>query len=327
MHIAITGATGHIGAAVVRVLAAEGHTLRALVRKDTRALNGQDIDMIQGDLLDPGAVDRLVTGCEVVIHLAARISLDGDRHGDVHRTNVEGTRLVLDACVRHQVRRMVHFASVHAFQTPQPGARFDESLPLAGPAQFAYERSKGEAMGLVLERGRTGTLETIVLCPTAVIGPWDVKPSRQGNMLIDLWKGHLPVLPRGGFNWVDSRDVARAALSAMTNGQSGEAYLLGGHYATVQDIARISSSIIEKRLSTRLMPDALLNGLAGMMTRWARWTDTEPIITREALSHLRTGHPAISTRKAAAAFGFQPRPLEKTLLDTYRWFQEQEKVR
>ncbi|MBK7344328.1 MAG: NAD-dependent epimerase/dehydratase family protein [Saprospiraceae bacterium] len=144
MQIAITGGTGHIGAAVVRVLAAEGHTLRALVRKDTRALDGLDIDMIQGDLLDPGAVDRLVAGCEVVIHLAAKISLDGDRHGDVHRTNVDGTRLVLDACTRHQVRRIIHFASVHAFQTPQPGALFDESLPLAGPAQFAYERSKGK---------------------------------------------------------------------------------------------------------------------------------------------------------------------------------------
>ncbi|MBK7344329.1 MAG: hypothetical protein IPJ06_15285 [Saprospiraceae bacterium] len=142
-------------------------------------------------------------------------------------------------------------------------------------------------------------------------------------MLIDLWKGRLPVLPRGGFNWVDSRDVARAALSAMTNGQSGEAYLLGGHYATVQEIAMISSSIVDKKLPIRILPDQLLNMTAHLMTRWARWTKTEPVVTIEALTHLRTGHPAINTAKATAAFGFQPRPLEKTLLDTYLWFQDQ----
>lgn len=323
MQIGITGATGHIGAALVRTLAAENHALRVLVRKDTRAIDGIDVEFVRGDLLDPTAMDQLVDGCDTVIHLAARISLDGDRKGEVYRTNVDGTNQVMAACQRHGVRRLIHFASVHAFQTPLPHQPFDETIPLADQNHFAYERTKGIAMRNVLATGQTGDLDTIVLCPTGVIGPWDVKPSRQGKMLTDLWKGRLPVLPRGGFNWVDSRDVARAALAALTQGQSGEAYLLGGHYATVQEIAMISSSIVDKKLSTRILPDPLLNMTAHLMTRWARWTKTEPVVTIEALTHLRTGHPAINTAKATAAFGFQPRPLEKTLLDTYLWFQDQ----
>lgn len=323
MHIAITGATGHIGAALVRTLAAEQHTIRALVRKDVRAIEGLNVEFVHGDLLDPSAIDQLVKGSDIVIHLAARISLDGDRKGEVHRTNVDGTNQVMAACQRHGVRRLIHFASVHAFQTPRPDELFNETIPLADKNHFAYERTKGIAMKNVLEKGKSGDLETIVLCPTGVIGPWDVKPSRQGKMLTDLWKGRLPFLPRGGFNWVDSRDVARAALAALTQGQSGEAYLLGGHYATVQEIAMISSSILDKKLSTHILPDPLLNVTAHLMTHWARWTKTEPVVTIEALTHLRTGHPAINTEKATMAFGFQPRPLEKTLLDTWRWFQDQ----
>lgn len=323
MHIAITGATGHIGAALVRTLAAENHPLRVLVRKDTRAIDGIDVEIVRGDLLDPTAIDHLVDGCDTVIHLAARISLDGDRKGEVYRTNVDGTNQVMAACQRHGVRRLIHFASVHAFQTPLPHQPFNENIPLAYQNHFAYERTKGIAMRNVLAKGQSGDLDTIVLCPTGVIGPWDVKPSRQGKMLTDLWKGRLPFLPRGGFNWVDSRDVARAALAALTQGQSGEAYLLGGHYATVQELAQISSSIIEKKLSTRLIPDRLLDFSASLMTLWARLTKTEPIVTKEALAHLRTGHPAINSDKAKTTFGYQPRPLEKTLLDTYLWFKDQ----
>lgn len=321
MQIAITGATGHIGAALIRTLLRDGHQVRALVRQDIRALEGQNVETVVGNLLDPQAIATLVRGCEVVFHLAARISLDGDRKGEVFQTNVEGTRLVMEACMQASVRRLVHFASVHAFQTPATDEAFNETLPVAGPNHYAYERTKGMAMEEVLAAGKTGRLETIVLCPTGVIGPWDIKPSRQGKMLNDLWNGRMPFIPGGGFNWVDSRDVALAAVSAMTEGQSGEAYLLAGRYATVMEIVTISRSITGKRLPTRRMPDAILNFTAQVMTRWARWTHTEPIVTLEALTHLRTGHPQINYQKAVNAFGYHPRPLEKTLLDTYYWFQ------
>ncbi len=325
MQVAITGATGHIGAALIRTLLRDGHQVRALVRQDVRALEGQDVETVAGDLLDPRAMTTLVQECDVVFHLAARISLDGDRKGEVFQTNVEGTRQIMASCSQAGVRRLVHFASVHAFDTPHPGQVFNENIPIAGAGHFAYERTKGMAMEEVLTAGKSGPLETIVLCPTGVIGPWDVKPSRQGKMLNDLWNGRMPFIPRGGFNWVDSRDVALAAVSAMTEGQSGEAYLLAGRYATVLELVTISRCITGKRLSARLMPDPVLNVTARIMTQWARWTNTEPIVTREALTHLRTGHPEINFQKAVNAFGYHPRPLEKTLLDTYHWFQNNAK--
>lgn len=320
MQIAITGATGHLGAALVRVLASEGHRIRALVREDTRALKGLDIQTVRGDLLSSTDLDLLCRDTEVVFHLAARISLDGDRQGEVFRTNVLGTREVMAACLRAGVRRLIHFGSVHAFQAPDADQVFDETSPLSGPTAYAYERSKGQALAEVQEMGRSGQLDTIALCPTAVIGPWDVKPSRQGGMLHDLWRGRLPFLPRGGFNWVDSRDVGRAAAAAMTAGTSGEAYLLSGQYATVEELALMSREIIERPIPVRIMPDILLNTLAPMATLWSRWRKTEPVITREALDHLRNGHPRISHERASLSLGYYPRPLEKTLLETWQWF-------
>lgn len=322
MQIAITGATGHLGAALVRVLAADGHQIRVLVREDTRALRGLTLETVRGDLLRTTDLDQLMRNAEVVFHLAARISLDGDHRGEVFRTNVLGTREVMAACVRAGVRRLIHFGSVHAFQAPSADQVFDESCPLAGPDAYAYERSKGQALGEVLDMGRSGQLETIALCPTAVIGPWDVKPSRQGGMLHDLWRGRLPFLPRGGFNWVDSRDVGRAAAAAMTAGTSGEAYLLSGQYATVEELALMSREIIDRPIPVRIMPDAVLNTIAPLATWWSRWRQTEPVITREALDHLRNGHPRISHQRASADLGFYPRPLEKTLLDTWQWFSQ-----
>lgn len=320
MRVALTGATGHLGAAVTRCLLQDGHTVRALVRSDTRAIKGLDVGQVQGDLSDPPAVDRFLDGCDAVIHLAAKISLDGDRDGELYRVNVLGTRALLEASRRHRIRRFVHVASVHAFDVPAPDQPFNETRPLAVHSHIAYERTKALGMQAVLEAGLAGDLEAMALCPTSILGPWDVKPSRQGRMLWDLWRGRMPLVPGGGFDWVDSRDVARAVGTALTGGRSGEAYLLGGRYASVFELVRISRQITGKHLPAIRIPDPLLDLSARLATGWCRATGEEAALTREALHHLRHGHPAVDWSKARIELGYQPRLLEKTLLDTWTWF-------
>lgn len=319
MTVAVTGSTGQLGAAVVRALIAEGHDVRAFYREDRQALAGLDVQLVRGSVEDPLSLRELVTGCDAVIHLAARISLNGDRQGEVYRTNVLGTRLVLEACRSAGVRRMVHFASVHAFEPPW-GRVFDESAHLAGERAFAYDRSKAQALREVREAGLLSMPETVILCPTAVLGPWDFKPSRQGRLLLDLAQGRLPLLPRGGFDWVDSRDVGQAAVSALTKGASGQPYLLSGRYADIREVAELVGNITGKPVSAPTAPDLLLNLTAGALGALGRITGREPALTREALAHLRSGHRNIDSGRAAAELGFKARPLEETLADTLAWF-------
>lgn len=319
MTVAVTGATGLLGAAVVRELCKQGHRVRALVREDRRALEGLELQTVHGSVEDPSALRDLVNGCDAVIHLAARISLSGDHRGDVYRTNVLGTRLVLEACRNAGVRRLVHFASVHAFEPPK-GRVFDESAHLAGERAFAYDRSKAQALREVREAGLRSWPETIILCPTAVLGPWDFKPSRQGRLLHDLANGRLPLLPKGGFDWVDSRDVAMAAVAALTHGVSGQPYLLSGRYADIREVASLTAEITGKTWSIRMAPDLLLDITAGIMGLLQRLTGREPALSREALSHLRLGHRNIDSGRAASDLGFRARPLRETLTDTLDWF-------
>ena len=311
-----------LGAAVWRELHHQGHTVRVLCREDRRALEGFPGEIVRGSVEEPSALRDLTTGCDAVIHLAARISLSGDHRGDVYRTNVLGTRLVIEACRSAGVRRMVHFASVHAFEPPK-GRVFDETAHLAGERAFAYDRSKAQALREVREAGLRNWPETIILCPTAVLGPWDFKPSRQGRLLYDLSRGRLPLLPRGGFDWVDSRDVAQAAVAALTQGQSGQPYLLSGRYADIREVAALVGEITGRPVSAPLAPDFLLDMAAWFTGILGRLTGREPTLSREALSHLRMGHRHIDSGRAAAELGFRARPLNETLADTLAWFEEQ----
>ena len=185
MNIAVTGATGHIGVNLCRMLAAEGHAIRALCRASVAGLEGLDMEIIAGEVLDEAALDRLVAGAEVVFHLAALISVTGDRDGRVMKINVEGPRKVAAACLRAGVRRLVHFSSVHAYAQVGPDQVLDESCPLAGERAFAYDRSKAAGQREILRAVEQG-LDAVILNPTGVIGPNDFPGPLMGQTFLRL---------------------------------------------------------------------------------------------------------------------------------------------
>ena len=317
MHVAITGAAGHLGAALVRQLLENGHSVSALVFHDDRALRGLPVTRVRGNLHDPETLRRLCDGAEVVQHLAGRISIGEVPERELWRTNVEGVRQLLEACQTTSVRRLIYFSSAHAFKS-RPGAEvLDESAPLT--QGFPYERSKAAAQAMVLAASGQSGLETLSLNPTSVLGPWDYKPSLQGRMLLDLYRGKIPVLSPGGYDWVDNRDIARAAVASMTQGRTGEAYLLSGRYATLLDLAAMFGQITGKPVPRRTIPFWLLRPLAPVAGWWGNLTGQRPLFTREALSHVETGHWKISHEKAARELGYRARPLEETLQDTWEW--------
>ncbi|MCB9330544.1 MAG: NAD-dependent epimerase/dehydratase family protein [Lewinellaceae bacterium] len=318
MIIAVTGATGLLGAALCRHLVRDGYQVRCLVRQNDRSLLGLPLECIQGNLQDPASLDRLCSGAEVVFHVAGLISIGQMPESDLWQTNVVGTEHVVAASQKASVRRMVFFSSVHAFEAVPPDRVFDET---ASPAtRFPYERSKAAAQALVLKANGIGGLETISLNPTSVLGPWDFKPSLQGQMLLDFLAGRIPVLTPGGFDWVDSRDVAAAAVAAMTHGHPGEAYLISGRFATLRELAQLIGKVSQRPMPSRTLPFWFLKTITPVLEGWSRLSGRQALFTREALSHVESGHPAVSHAKASRDFGYKPRPLEETVQDMYSWF-------
>lgn len=196
MRVAMTGATGHVGANVVRALVDQGWQVRVLCREDVRALEGLDVERVKGDVRDPDSLARLVQGAELVFNLAALISLEGRFRSGLD-VNIVGPRNVAAACLAAGVRRLVHVSSVHAFDDVPGHGPIDEDRPqVTDPSRPAYGLSKAagerEILGAI-ERG----LDAVIVNPTGVIGPHDYKGSRMGRVIASLATGRLPFVPTG----------------------------------------------------------------------------------------------------------------------------------
>jgi len=163
---------------------------------------------------------QLFSGVDVVFHLAAQISIDNKHTQQVFETNVSGTQKVIEACKITGVKKLVHFSTIHTIHSYGQEKPLDETNPLIASSNIAYETSKAEAEKLVLAAASDG-LGAVILHPTAVIGPYDFQPSYLGQALIKIYKNQLPMLVPGGYDFVDVRDVAKAAIEAATKGRQG----------------------------------------------------------------------------------------------------------
>lgn len=321
MIIAVTGANGHVGTNLCQTLTRQGHTVRALAHHHTNALEGLPVILIPGDVLDKKTLQPLLSGAEVVFHLAARISITGDKEGMVKKINLEGTSNMLEVTRSHRVSRFIHFSSIHAISQHPLQQPLDERRELVGTDGYSYDRSKADAERLVL-RAAALDLDTVVLSPTAIIGPSDPEPSLIGQAVLDLCHRRIPSLVPGGYDWVDVRDVVDGAIAAMTHGRRGEKYLLSGAWRSLKEF----SALISRQTGIKTMQTVVPMGLAKFglpfIMLHSRLTGRTPLYTRESLVAIGEGNRSISNAKARAELGYNPRPLEETMMDLINWFRE-----
>jgi nucleoside-diphosphate-sugar epimerase len=317
--IVVTGASGHVGCNLVRALFAEGKPVRALVHEGGRALDGVAVEKVHGDVLDPASIDRAFAGAELVFHLAARISITGDPDGRVRAVNVDGTRNVMAAARRAGVRRVVHMSSIHALAPTPRELPIDEERPLYETDDaLAYERSKAAGEREVQAAVAAG-LDAVVVNPTAVIGPFDFSLSATGAALIEMYHGRIPALVDGGFDWVDVRDVVAGAIAAAEKGRKGERYLLSGTWAPVRELAEAMARATGRRAPRFTSPMWLARASAPLAELYSRASGKRALFTGEALKALRNWR-SVSHAKATRELGYQPRPLDATMADTFAWF-------
>jgi dihydroflavonol-4-reductase len=323
MIVAVTGASGHIGANLVRTLQKGGRTVRALVHNDQKALDGLNIETVKGDISDPYSLAKAFSGAEVVYHLAATISLSMNDWPAVEAVNVTGTHNVVEACLTCGVRRLVHFSSIHAMMQEPLNEPLDERRALVdSQGSPPYDRSKSAGEREVREGIEQG-LDAVILNPTSVIGPDDYQLSHMGTVLLALAQGKLPALVEGGFDWVDVRDVVNAAITAEEKAPLAAKYMLSGNYATICELAALTEKILGTTAPRFVCPTWLARTGAPVVTVFNQIRRNRPLFTDVSIRALTHCNHNISHDRAARELDYNPRPLSVTLKDTFRWFETQ----
>jgi dihydroflavonol-4-reductase len=325
MTVVVTGAAGHLGANLVRALLARERQVRAVIHHDRRGVEGLAIEVVQGDVCDLASLRRAFEGAEVVYHAAVRIAISGREpaspQAGLDAVNVTGTRNVVEACLQAGVRRLIHFSSIHAFQQEPLDQPLDEDRAPVDPERAApYDRSKAAAEQEV-RKGIARGLDAVILNPTAMIGPHDYYPSHVGQVLLSLCQGTMPALIAGGFDWVDVRDVAQAALVAAAHATSGARYLLSGQWATVCQLAAIVADVSGTRVPWFVCPTWLAYAVSPFAVAWARLSGARPLFTPFSVRTLHSNRQILHER-ATRDLGYAPRPLAETIADALRWFSE-----
>jgi dihydroflavonol-4-reductase len=343
----VTGATGFLGSHVARVLAEQGAELRLLVRStsDLRNLEGLNADRVTGDLRDAASIEKALSGCDVVFHVAADYRLWVRDPGQMYRSNVEGTRSLLEAARKQGVRRVVYTSSVatmgfisnHAAaelrSAGRPGAAVptqaraahtstvaDESSPVALADMIGhYKRSKFMAEQVALEAARSG-VDVVVVNPTTPIGERDIKPTPTGRIVVDFLKRKFPAYVETGLNLVDATECARGHVQALEKGRAGERYILGGENLTLKQILDRLAAITGLPSPTVKLPYifALAAGVVDEMVT-GRILGREPRATIDAV---RMGRKMmfVSSAKAERELGWRTVPVDEALRRSVEWF-------
>ncbi|MCH7651344.1 MAG: NAD-dependent epimerase/dehydratase family protein [Nitrospinae bacterium] len=238
MKTLVTGTTGFLGAALLRELIADGRDVRVLVRPgaDRSNIEGLDAEVVTGDLRDRDSLAAALQGCEVLYHAAAYYSLWSRDKRTMYDINVQGTRNILEAALTENVRKVVYTSTVGCIGLWPDGRPADEQTPL-DPAILCndYKLSKYQAEQAALEFAGRG-LPVVVVNPSAPVGPWDIKPTPTGKLILDFINGKMPAYLDTGLNLIDVRDCARGHLLAEQKGNVGERYILGNRNLSLHEI-------------------------------------------------------------------------------------------
>ena len=322
MKIFVTGATGFVGHHVARALAAEGAELRLLVRKSSNLANLEGIagDTFLGDLEKPELLRPALEECEAVVHVAADYRLWIPRPEAMYRANVDGTRELLRLAREAKVRRFVYTSSVATMHFRTDGIPIDEDTPVTLADMVGhYKRSKFMAEQQAIAAAEDGQ-QVVILNPTTPIGPNDRKPTPTGRIFVDFLNRKFPAYVDTGLNLVHVSEVARAHVTALTRGQPGRRYILGGENLTLKQILDKMSAITGIPSPTAEIPF----GVAATYAFFEEWITgrirgKEP---RATLEEVRMGRKKMfaSSARAERELGFRVVPVYAAMRAAIEWF-------
>jgi dihydroflavonol-4-reductase len=324
----ITGAAGHLGSSVIRCLLGSHREVRGLLLPDeSPAVEDSCITYYHGDVCDIGSLRKLFADTEgrevILIHTAALISIAEKMPSRLYQVNVNGTKNVLRLCMEYNVKRMVHVSSVHAIpELPQGKIITEVDSFSADAVNGGYAKTKAEAAQAVLDAAGKG-LDAVIVFPSGILGPYDTGRNHLIQMVREFMDGRLTACVRGGYDFVDVRDVAEGCLRAAENGRKGEGYILSGHYSEIRDLLSLAGKYCGKK-TVRIIPIPLAKAAVPFIRMYAGITHRRPLYTDYSLNTLRS-NSRFSNKKAVGQLGYSVRSLEETAEDMVDWIKNHDR--
>jgi dihydroflavonol-4-reductase len=324
MSTLVTGATGFVGAAVVRQLLAEQVAVRVLARagSDRRNIAGLEVEVVEGDLRDRQSLTRALRGCHSLFHVAADYRLWARVPQELYHSNVDGTRNIMLAAADAGVERIVYTSSVATLGINVDGTPSNEDTRVSINDMIGdYKRSKYLAEEEVRKLVREQRLPIVIVNPSTPIGPHDIKPTPTGRLILDAARGRMPAYVDTGLNIVHVDDVAAGHLAAFRRGEIGERYILGGENLMLKDILERIARFAKRRpprirlSQSTVMPIAYASEFMGRITG-GLW---QPRATVDAI-RMSKKLMFFSSNKAMHDLNYHPRPADEAIEDAVNWF-------
>ncbi len=321
----VSGATGFLGSHVARVLVEQGAQLRLLVRptSDLRNIDNLNAERVVGDLRDSASIEKALSGCDVVFHVAADYRLWVSDPDEMYRSNVEGTRSLLEVARKQGVRRVVYTSSVATMgftANTNVNNVADEQSPVGiDDMIWHYKRSKYMAQQVAVDAAKSG-IDVVIVNPTTPIGERDIKPTPTGRIVVDFLKRKFPAYVETGLNLVDATECARGHVQALEKGRTGERYILGGENLTLKQILDRLAAITGLKSPTVKLPYAfaLATGVVDELVT-GRLLGREPRATIDAV---RMGRKMmfVTLAKAERELGWRTVSVDGALRRSVDWF-------
>ena len=323
MRVLVTGATGFVGGNLVRTLLDRGYDVRALVRPNSNALALEHlgVEEAQGDLRNRESIAKALKGCQGVFHCAAMYTFWSRDPSEVYRVNVEGTKIIFEEARRAGVERAVYTSTVSTIGLPKKGLGTEDTELRPRDLVGHYKKSKYLGEQEALAASRNG-LPVVVVNPAAPIGPWDVKPTPTGGIVLDFLCRRLPFYVRTGMNVIDVEDVAVGHALAMEKGAPGQRYILGNRNMTLLEILQALQTITGIRAPKMRIPLNLII-LLGMIDYLieGKLLKRKPRIPLEGM-RVAKKPMYVSSAKAVRELGLPQTPVEEAFEKAVRWFRD-----
>ncbi len=319
----ITGSSGHVGSNLIRELTKQNYKIRCIdFDGDHRAYEGFDVEVIKGDITEKDSLVPIFKDVEIVFHTAALINLDRRYRDQIRLVNVSGTENVCQASLNAGVKKLIHFSSVDAFyRFPIEEPLLEDRKLIDDPNAVPYDLSKADGQKIVLDYCKQG-LDVSIIHPTSIVGPNDFKPGLPMQEMVNLANGKRKVLPNWGYNFVDVRDLCITAISAVSKGNTGQNYIVGGEYHMYSYIAEL----MEEQLGRTVLLGTIPNFVSylGLPYEYIKSLITKKprVLTVDTLHTGKTGNKVVPSTLARSELGHNPRPLEETIHDMVSFFQK-----
>ncbi len=297
MKVLVTGGTGFIGGNLVRLLLKKGFQVRALVRKTSSLKNLQnlEVELAYGDLRNKSSLIPACRGCDQLYHVARDI----------------GT-----------IQKIVYTSTVGTIRYPDdPTKPSDErSFPRERDLHNDYKRSKFEAERIAIRFARDG-LPIVIVNPSTPIGPWDMKPTPTGKIIVDFLNGKVPAYVETGLNIIDVEDVAMGHLLAAEKGEIGNRYILGNKNMSLKEIYELIAKLGNRKPPRFKIPYSLALTAAFGSELIGKILNKRPSIEIGAVKMAKK-YMYFSPAKAIRDLGLPQSPVEKAFEKAIDWFKQ-----